>query len=105
MTIQTKSTTVSTKKLQGAGLAASVAMALAACASTSEPPAASAMTTTTAATVHCKEANSCKGNASCAGVAQGEKHTCKGSNKCASNLREVSKAECDTIKGTVVPGM
>ena len=29
----------------------------------------------------------------------GEKHGCKGSNKCAGNVRELTKAECDGIKG------
>ncbi len=91
--------TNSKKKLHGAGLAASVAMALAACAS--DPPPAAQMAST-GDKVQCKEANSCKGNASCAGTAQGEKHTCKGSNKCAGNVRELSKTDCDAIKGTVV---
>ena len=96
-----------TTKALGAGLATTVAMALAACADSPPPaapapPEAPAAAVATAGTVSCKESNSCKGNASCTGVAGGEKHGCKGTNKCAGNLREVTKAECDTLKGTVV---
>jgi len=89
------------KKLQGAGLAATVAMALSGCAT---PSAAEApkMADGKPGTVQCKESNSCKGGGSCAGVAQNEKHGCKGQNSCGGNLREISKAECDMLKGTVV---
>ena len=90
------------KTIHGAGLATSVALALAACGGSSANAADPAMGAPKAGAVHCKESNSCKGNGSCAGVAVNEKHACKGQNACGGNLREVSKAECDAIKGTVV---
>ncbi len=95
----TAKTTEST--LRGARLAAIVGMALTACAAEAPapPPQAAAGA---AGTVQCKESNSCKGLASCTGIAAGEKHGCKGSNKCAGNVRELTKAECDGIKGTVI---
>ena len=88
----------------GTGLAMSLALAfIAGCAdnTATSPGAASPAAQTTGATVTCKESNSCKGNASCAGVAVNEKHGCKGQNSCAANVREVSKEECDKIHGTV----
>lgn len=85
----------------GMSLAATVAMTLVACGGATPEPAAPGTTNTTSGTVSCKESNTCKGHASCAGTAQGEKHTCKGSNACAGNVREISKTECDAIKGTV----
>lgn len=94
-------------KMMGASLAASVAIALAGCGNKEEaktPDGSAGTTTTTSGKVQCKEANSCKGNASCAGTAKGEKHSCKGSNSCAGNVREITKAECDAIKGTVAGG-
>jgi hypothetical protein len=97
-----------TSSLHGARLATIVGMALTtACAGDPpQPPTGPGAPTTPAVaaggTVQCKESNSCKGKASCTGVAGGEKHGCKGSNKCANNLRELSKAECDNIHGTVV---
>jgi hypothetical protein len=94
--------TTTTKKTFQATIAASVAMALSACASDPPPAPAAPEATASAGTVQCKESNSCKGNATCSGIAAGEKHGCKGTNKCANNLRELSKAECDAIKGTVV---
>lgn len=90
------------KKAIGATLAASVAAALVACAGNNAENAPAASTMTTSAKVQCKESNSCKGNGSCAGVAVNEKHTCKGQNACGGNLREISKEECDSIKGSVV---
>ena len=92
-----------TTKITGAGLAMSVAMALAACggetaAASAEPKMAG---TGAPGMVSCKESNSCKGNGSCAGVAVGEKHTCKGQNGCGGNLREITAEECTKIKGTV----
>ena len=89
------------KLVIGATLAASVAAALVACAGNNASNAPAGTTTTTSAKVQCKESNSCKGNGSCAVVAVNEKHTCKGQNSCGGNLREVSKEECDAIKGSV----
>lgn len=95
------------KSVMGASLAASVAVALSACGGGKDANAptgdgAATTTTTTSGKVQCKESNSCKGNGSCAGVAVNEKHSCKGSNACGGNVREITKTECDTIKGTVV---
>ncbi len=49
----------------------------------------------------CNENNSCKGNGTCAGKSDADKaaHTCKGQNACANNVRQLTKAECDKIKG------
>ena len=92
---------VTTKTMQGAFLAAGVAMAMATGACAGEKAKADGGMTD-ASKVQCKESNSCKGHGSCGGVAVGEKHACKGQNGCAANLREVSKDECAAIKGTVV---
>lgn len=88
------------KALTGASLAATVAMALAGCGNSAmpDPKSADAMP----GKVSCKESNSCKGNGSCAGVAVNEKHACKGQNSCGGNVREITKTECDALKGTVV---
>lgn len=88
-----------TKKTIGATLAASVALALIGCGTAPTPDAQSPAAA--AGKVMCKESNSCKGKGSCGGVAQGEKHGCKGQNSCGGNTREITKAECDAIKGTV----
>jgi len=94
------------KTMKGAGLAASVAMALMACGGNQEEAKAptTGETSTTSAKVTCKESNSCKGHGSCAGTAVNEKHACKGQNACGGNTREITKAECDAIKGSVVAG-
>ncbi|MCU0658543.1 MAG: hypothetical protein MUF64_25785 [Polyangiaceae bacterium] len=84
------------KSTIGATLAASVALAIAGCNASPE-----AQSPASVGKVMCKEGNSCKGQGSCAGVAQGQKHSCKGQNSCGGNTRELTKAECDAIKGTV----
>jgi len=91
-------------KAIGLALAASVAAALTACGETNAANAPPGTATTTSGKIMCKESNSCKGNGSCAGTAVNEKHTCKGQNSCGGNLREITKVECDTLKGTVVAG-
>ena len=88
------------KNLTSVGLAASVAMALMACGGA--PPVGANAPELTSAKITCKESNSCKGNATCAGTAVNEKHGCKGQNACGGNVREITKAECDAIKGAVV---
>jgi hypothetical protein len=85
------------KSVQGAFLAASVACAFAGGAFAGEGKAEGK-----SGTVQCKEANSCKGQGSCAGMHAGDKHGCKGQNSCAGNLREVTKDECKKLGGTVV---
>ena len=82
--------------MQGVFLAAGVAMALSGGAFADEGKASKD------AKVQCKESNSCKGQGSCGGAHAGEKHGCKGQNSCAGNVREVTKAECKEIKGTMV---
>ncbi|MEM1029510.1 MAG: hypothetical protein AAF928_01650 [Myxococcota bacterium] len=90
----------------GASLAAGVAMtfagALVGCSKPTPAPEAADGAPGTMAKVECKEANSCKGNGSCAGVAMGEKHDCKGQNTCGGNVRTISKEECDEIGGSVL---
>jgi hypothetical protein len=91
---------MTTKAIDTARIVTSIAVALTACATSSPPPASASAPV--AATVTCKESNSCKGKATCTGVAAGEKHGCGSTNKCAGNVREITKDECDKIKGTVV---
>jgi hypothetical protein len=85
------------KAFSGASLAAAVAVTLAGCSNPPEPKMADAAS----GKISCKEANTCKTKGSCGGVAMGEKHSCKGQNACGGNVREITKAECDAIKGTV----
>ena len=92
----------SAKTTLGAGLAATVAMALVACGGAT-PGAQGPGSTTTTSGMMCKEKNSCKTHGSCAGYAQGQKHSCKGHNGGAGNLRPISKAECDAMAGEFMP--
>lgn len=85
------------KAMQGAFLAAGVAVALSGGAFAGDGKAEGK-----GAKVQCKESNSCKGTGSCAGEHAGEKHGCKGQNSCGGNVRELTKAECKDLKGTVV---
>ena len=82
-----------------AAAASGIVMGAAGCGGEAKPAMAPAAG---GGTIQCKEANSCKGNATCTGIAAGEKHGCKAQNKCTGNVRELSKADCDGIKGTVV---
>jgi hypothetical protein len=94
--------TTMAKNVTGAGLAMSVALALAACGGgESMAGPGTKAPEMNGASVSCKESNSCKGTGSCAGVAVNDKHACKGQNSCGGNVRQISKEECDKIKGTV----
>ena len=52
------------------------------------------------------ETNECGGKGACGGEAAGKAHDCKGKNECKGNViakKDVTKKECDKLKGTFTP--